>query len=154
MENRFSLEIRAGQEDPMTNERLCRRPVENQENDKNFIELFKIYKKSFEIEDVKIEKSNKNTNYNTNQSKNSSSIFNSAHGDLTNRNKPRAEDKINLYKIQNLIRSQQRSVSKDNSSEDLRPSEEDPKPTVRKFADDTHKYSSGGPSQQNSAEKK
>ena len=46
---------------------------------KNFIELFKMYKKSFEIEEIKIGKSNKNTNYNTNQSKNSSSLFNS-HG--------------------------------------------------------------------------
>lgn len=81
------------------------------------MELFKIYKKSFEIEDLKIEKSNKNTNYNTNQSKNSSSIFNSAHGDLTNRNKIKTEDKINLYKIQNLIKSQQKSISKDNSIE-------------------------------------
>ena len=49
------------------------------DNAKNFVELFKIYKKNFEIEDVKVGRSGKNTNYNTNQSKNSSSLYNS-HG--------------------------------------------------------------------------
>ena len=61
---------------------VCRQPTDPTRiptDSKNFIELFKIYKKSFEVDEHKIGKSNRNTNYNTNQSKNSSSLFNS-HG--------------------------------------------------------------------------
>ena len=64
--------------EPFTNERL-KKAYYNADNAKNFVELFKVYKKSFDVEDIKIERSGKNTNYNTNQSKNSSSLYNS-HG--------------------------------------------------------------------------
>ena len=57
----------------------------------------KFYKKSFEIEEIKVGKSNKNTNYNTNQSKNSSSLYNShgysALGEHSNRNRGKIEEK-------------------------------------------------------------
>lgn len=64
--------------------------------------------------------SNKNTNYNTNQSKNSSSLFNSrgqsALADHANKQKSKVDDKINLERIQNLIKNQQKSISRENSS--------------------------------------
>jgi hypothetical protein len=45
----------------------------------DLIDAFKEYKHQFENEDLKVEKSSKNTNYNTAQSRNSSSLLNS-HG--------------------------------------------------------------------------
>ena len=77
---------------------------------------YKIYKKNFEVEDIKIGKSNRNTNYNTNQSKNSSSLFNShgysALGDHGNRNRVKIEENPNLDGVKTLIRSQQSSMSR------------------------------------------
>ena len=99
---------------------LAKKPLANPDNTKNFIELFKIYKKSFEVADVKVGKSNKNTNYNTNQSKNSSSLFNShgysGIGDHGQRNRIKFEENPNFDKVRNIVRSQQSSMSRDNSS--------------------------------------
>ena len=75
-----------------------------------------MYKKSFEIEDIKLEKSNRKTNYNTNQSKNSSSLFNSAHNEHSNRLKHKPEEKVNLDRIQQLIKIQQKSADKEEAS--------------------------------------
>ncbi len=36
------------------NERLCKNSVEKAQDEKNFFELFKIYKKNFEVEELKI----------------------------------------------------------------------------------------------------
>ncbi len=84
------------------------------------MELFKLYKKSFEIEEFKIEKSNRKTNYNTNQSRNSSSHHNShAHsraGEHNLRGKSREEEKLNIEKIEYLIKSQQQKVEKENTN--------------------------------------
>ena len=61
-----------------------------------------------------MEKSNANTNYNTNYSKNTSSHHNShcpsRTGDLHFRGKSREEDKINIEKIEMLIKNQQKKA--------------------------------------------
>ena len=99
--------------DILTNERFVKKSPQPSET-KNIIELFKIYKKNFDIEDIKVGRSNKNTNYNTNQSKNSSSLYNShrhsALIDHNHKNKAKMDEKINLDNVHNLINSQKKSV--------------------------------------------
>ena len=121
-ENRYSLQINPKVEesaDVLANERLVKKSPQTTET-KNIIELFKIYKKNFEIEDIKVGKSNKNTNYNTNQSKNSSSLYNShrhsALIDQNHKNKGKIDEKINLDNVHNLI-SSQKNRSQENSCE-------------------------------------